>query len=552
MSEKSERLFWAMNDIRSETIDEAADAAPTAKGGTWMRWTALAAALALAAGIGSYLLPRMGGSSGNSGGGEAGGGGASTFLSYAGPILPLTLKEENANLTAVRDTTLDFAPWVPVWVSNEEEAASRADLTQEQRQEVLNDYNQWYPQGGYFRSSTDILVTDSYVLTNSSDVDQTVNVLYPFVGSLGELAGKTPSLTEDGRQLETTLHVGDYVGGFQGVFGGDGPSEEQLNLDPPTGWAGYQGLLSDGSYLQRALEDYPDLTGVPATVYQFTNAWGPEESDAIPNPSIRVTFDLHFEKTTVLSYGFHSMSRDEEQGKMGQGFSIREPGEHEYGAPYYLIVLGDDVRNMEIQGFVTGGWDTREQVEAGVDVRRYETDLDTILRTVTGMMFQSIQENRMADDLRMAGVDYDMYYGVFCRYLAAYGVLSGSPMARYDTGWLEDLDFDSVDRVFYLEAEVSVPAGGSVALAAVQNHAASFNYYCANTENQGVYGYDLVTRLGSNLTCTAQTATLEDRGQIEIVRQNFGFDLEKGIKTVPLDPDLEHCFLEVRRAKDGG
>ena len=65
-----------------------------------------------------------------------------------------------------------------------------------------------------------------------------------------------------------------------------------------------------------------------------------------------------------------------------------------------------------------------------------------------------------------------------------------------------------------------------------------------------MYGYDLVTKLGSNLVCTEQTATLEDRGLIQIVRQNFGFDLKNGVNTVPLDPDTEHYYLEVRRAAE--
>ena len=80
--------------------------------------------------------------------------------------------------------------------------------------------------------------------------------------------------------------------------------------------------------------------------------------------------------------------------------------------------------------------------------------------------------------------------------------------------------------------------------------AGSFDYACAHTKNRGVYGYDLVTELGSNLACTAQTATLADRGLITIVRQNFGFDLKNGVNTVPLDPDTEHYYLEVRRAAE--
>ena len=59
-------------------------------------------------------------------------------------------------------------------------------------------------------------------------------------------------------------------------------------------------------------------------------------------------------------------------------------------------------------------------------------------------------------------------------------------------------------------------------------------------------GYDMVTGLGSNLIFTGQTASLEDRGQIEIVRQNFGFDIENGIDEVELDMEEPHYYLEVR------
>ena len=79
---------------------------------------------------------------------------------------------------------------------------------------------------------------------------------------------------------------------------------------------------------------------------------------------------------------------------------------------------------------------------------------------------------------------------------------------------------------------------------------ASIDFACANTEHRGICGYDLVTELGSNLACTAQTATLADRGFIEIVRQNFGFDLENGVNTVTLDQAQEHYYLEVRRAAE--
>ena len=66
---------------------------------------------------------------------------------------------------------------------------------------------------------------------------------------------------------------------------------------------------------------------------------------------------------------------------------------------------------------------------------------------------------------------------------------------------------------------------------------------------QRIRGYDMVTTLDSNLSFTKQTAQLEDRGQIEIVRQNFGFDLANGINQVELDSSVPHYYLEVKERK---
>ena len=59
-----------------------------------------------------------------------------------------------------------------------------------------------------------------------------------------------------------------------------------------------------------------------------------------------------------------------------------------------------------------------------------------------------------------------------------------------------------------------------------------------------------MTRLGSTLDFTQQTAQLLDRGQIQIIRQNFGFDPENGITRVTLDEAEEHYYLEVTRAPE--
>ena len=513
-------------------------------------WMGACACLALIVGLGVGLytgrIPLPGGSAGGGGHDEA-----STFMSYAGPVFPLTLQEENDFITAQREITLDFAPWQREWVSNEEEVAAMEGLTDAERQEALEQQNEWFPDGGYYRSSDHILVTDAYTLTNPGDADQTVTVLYPFAASLGSLDEGLPALTLDGAALEAGLHVGSYAGGFRGVDGPDDP--RFLNLRQAGSWEDYRDVLSDGSYLQNALEAGPDVSAIPVTVYEFTDPYGPaRDGDAgIPNPSIRASFVLDYDETTVLTYGFHGARYDWEGGTMIQEFSIPMSWGREDG-PFYLLVLGEDIEDLTTGGYVTGGTDadTPTLEGCGVTVERYESDLDTMLREILTPEWEERSRSYYQDDLRLS-IDFETFYRAFLEHLLSYGVLSPQPVERYDGAWLEDMvqDVTVVDRVCWLEAEVTIPAGGSVTLTASMAKAASFDFACAHTANQGVKGYDLVTRLGSNLSCTAQTATLEDREQIQIVRQNFGFDLENGVNTVALDPEVEHYYLEVRRAE---
>ena len=551
----TEKLYEAITLIDDDLIDEAGTYTPKKrKIIPWKRWSALAACLVLVVGVGSAawlgLFDGMGASSADSSpNASAGEGvdGGSTFMSYAGPVFPLSTLENADGLTAQRDITLDFLPWAKVWLSNEENAASHTGLTEEERQAILDEYNEWYPEGGYYTSSTDLLVTDEYTLTNTTTEDKTVTLLYPFVSSLMDLDERLPTLTVDGTVTEPDLLYGLYAGGFQGVLGADDP-DGSANLEPLTSWEGYKALLADGTYLEAAMDAPVDFTQTPVIVYEFTDPQGPEESKSIPNPSVRVTFDMDYDKTTVLSYGFHSGSFDPENGTMGRGFSIPQSFQPDYGEPFYLIILGNDVENMEIDGFVTGGWDTQKKLDDfSVDVQRYETDLDSILRKAVSYIYDN-NSWQYGDNL---AVDFETYYALFRDYLTTYGILAEDCRDRYDFGMLEELsEVGSLDRVCYLQAQVTIPAGSTAEIRAVMQKAASFDFYCAHTDNQKVKGYDMVTQLGSTLAFTGQSATLLDRGLIEIVRQNFGFDLDADIKAVDLDLAKEHYYLEVKRIEN--
>ncbi len=530
MRKRRERLFGTLNEISEEKIDEAAPVEGK-KQFHWKRWTALAASLVLivGVGVGSYILfrPQLGDGSGIiAGSGGSGTNGTSTFMSYAGPVFPLTLKETDSAITAEREITLDFAPWVPVWLSNEEEVNSQVDLTPEQQKEALDGYNKLYPEGGRWLTSTDIQVTDAYTLTNTSQENKTISVLYPFVSSFTELDEHCPTLTTDGQELETTLCAGQYSNGYQGdtLFTESEPGS--ANLLDAHNWEDYKTMIEGTDYLKKVLTGWPDFSNVSVIVYEFTTPQAPKMDSTIRN-----SFNLDFSKTVVLSYGFNGTSQDREKGWMDKQFSILQGAQDQ--KPYYLIVVGEDIAPIDTQG----GWDTTQTIEADVTVRRYETNLEDALRTV----WQQHYGNGEGDSQ-----DFELFFGLMKDQLLVSGSLAADPMERSGTGSLEEMDIHNSNRVFYLAAEVTIPAGGSVQLTAKMTKAGSYDFYCSNPENQGINGYDMVTKLGSNLICIQQTALLEDHGQIEIVRQNFGFDLENGVDRVILDAEQEHYYLEVK------
>jgi hypothetical protein len=109
-----------------------------------------------------------------------------------------------------------------------------------------------------------------------------------------------------------------------------------------------------------------------------------------------------------------------------------------------------------------------------------------------------------------------------------------------------------MSRVFYLTAEVAIPAGGSVMLKADMIKQGSYDFYGARTGNESTTGYGMMTRLGSNLALRDTSAGLRGADRIEIVRQNFGFDPENGVLTVALNTDVPHYFIEVRGVAQGG
>ena len=525
---RAERLFRILGLVDENLIEEAVSASSPAAGKRRLplrRLAAAAACLAVICGIGlagRQFLTMGGSTSGGEAGvaepGDGGSGdgishtdgadGATVFMSYAGPVFPLTTAEPDTGLTAERTVTWDFAP------GTYEDGSPR----------------QW-----------GAAVTDDYVLTNPTDEDVTVTALYPFAGSLADLGTIAPAVMVDGVQTETALYAGAYTGGFRDAGEADGST---WNLAPPSSWTDYADLLESGNYLSQALGEAPALD-IPVTVYRFSDFTAPHETYDAATQAVEFTIDA--EETAVLSYGFNGLTQDPETGWRQYDYFVPDGvrGESELKL---LVVLGEDIGSYTLQGYANGAC---EDPIDGVSctVTREETTLDAVLTELCRW------ELNRADDASWPGLgqlSLSLYQRAAAEAISAHGLLADLPMDRYTDGRLDDFLWDVLvqDRVLYLSFPVTVPAGGSVTVSAELWKEPSYDYGCSGSENVGLQSYDLVTALGSTLEFTALNAALVHTDGVELVRQNLGFDLAGGTAQAALDPAEPHYDLEIRPLED--
>ncbi len=465
------------------------------------RWGSIAAVLCVVVAL-ALIVPQLGGRAGpGDGGGYTGHEGPTEFMSYEGPVLPLTAWEET-ELTAQRHITMDFSSYG-------------------------EDYG------------LDVLrIRDGYILMNPTDGEIIAMVSYPVAGSFRELPAITAKV--DGAQVETTLSAGMYSGDFRGA----GYETTSMNLHNITSWEGYHALLEDGSYMAEIPAETPALDDI-VIVYKISNI-SHSASEAATNPSINFAFDLP-KDAICLSYGFNGGRHDPEGGPNERHFSIPKDFNPDYGKPKYLIFLGEDISGYTMQGYTDGSCEPGKEMNATATVERYETTLGEILDECAAQFFDIVDAEYFDP-----AISKEMYLDQVRRHYALYGATGSDTKERYRGGYLEDIVSEVLHhkRVLYYTFPLTVPAGESVAVDVTTTKLPSYDFDCTGSPNAGIDGYDMVTQLGSPLTFTGQSAAIENYDFIDIVRQNFGFDPANGITEVELDMAQEHYYIEVREIKE--
>ncbi len=523
---REEKLLDAFGQIDEKLIEEAdpekkqSDNQSRNKKTVWLKWAAVAASVCLLVGLGTQLLRDNSGEKGGSSGNESG----TVFMSYAGPVFPLHSLTDTSGITAERNVDYDFSPYIPTTETMEVDG----------EEQFLHLYQ------------TESIVTDSYVLSNQTDSDVTLSLVYPFVSNFREGYQYLPAISIGGSEVETKIYAGKFSGYFYSAYGPGSNAADRRNISGSQQWQAFQTLLGDGQYLADALAPYPELDQ-EVIVYKLSNIAYDGTDKKATNPTLGFEFTIDEKNTIVFQYGSRGGRRDSRTGEWLQSYDIPEEGKRtpEDG---YLLVLGNDIRDVAVQGYRDGGCDKGEEI-TGVtaDIERYES---TLGKMVWQLLFEENRNKYWVEEEEYWDIASDeMLFGSLAELLYDYGGLSENPAERYYGGNLEDMWSETyhMKRVLYVSFNVTIPANSSVFVEASMRKDASFDYAGHGTERNG---YDLVTTLGSSLEFSNQTASVSNTEAIEIVHQNFGFHPAEGINKVTLDIKEPHYYMEIRRVKE--
>lgn len=525
---KNERLLDALEKIDEDLIAEAAPGnKPPKKSNSvvWMKWGTMAACACLIIGLGIFSIGRNAKPGDTAGSGSGGHESGSVFMSYAGPVFPLSILNDVAGIIAVRNIDFDFAAY----------------------ETKMKYYEVDGEQTGYQDYKTESLVTDSYLLSNTTDEDIVLTASYPFVGTFSNGYKWMPTISVDDSIIETRLYAGRFSGGFYSAHSLNTDKIDRSNIKSAGEWTDFQALLEDGSYIADAYAGYPQMNQ-KVTVYKLSNIAYDGLDETATNPTLGMEFKVTSSDTHILSYGSTGGRRDRETGEFQQCYHIPKENERDYGMDRYLIVLGEDITGLEVQGYRDGGCEEGEEIKGvTADVECFETTLGEIIWKLL------IEERELSyfDEEQIDIASDEILFGSIAELMYDYGLLSDNVAERYEWGSLEDMwtETYNMQRVMYVSFDVVIPANESVRVNASMRKDASFDFVGEGTDRNG---YDLVTRLGSKLEFSKQTASVSNTQFIEIIYQNFGFDLENGITQVEIDVNVPHYYMEVRKISSEG
>lgn len=492
---KEKKLFDAITEVKDHYIEEAETKKLTKRKINVTKWITVAASLILFIGLTSIFVVYKMSFGGNTGTGNSDGNRgmghdeSSLFMSYAGPVFPISFDEANKDIETKRTIIYDF--------SCEDENSRRVWGTN---------------------------INDNYVFSNTLKESNSIHAIYPFLGSYNDLQEQMPVIKVDGQIASMELYVGDSL--------------DYLNFQELKGWEEYKQLLENTNYQESALELFEGLLE-PVTVYLLSSdQLAPEEYRAATQS---ISFTIDPEKTTILEYGFEGGHYGDD-GFRRLSYSVPNDLQGQNGLKA-LVVIGEDIVDYELEGYKNGATEEGNELEGiSATVTREESDLVEIVEQLVESFIVKYEDKSFLMDKK------DLILTSVLDEIVRAGLLTKTD-SNYMREWkLEDLMASTLEtkRIFYTIFDVNILAQKQVEVSVQLFKEPSFDDISSSANNEGIQGYDLVTQLGTNIYFSDISAEIVNYDSIEIVRQNMGFDLLNNVTKVALDATLEHYYLEIK------
>ncbi len=352
------------------------------------------------------------------------------------------------------------------------------------------------------------VITDTYELINTSGEEVTVELAYGFEGQFTDPQEQFPEITVDGVSAQTEILASVDADG---------------SLHRAGNWETYKQVLLEQAPLDCALTTAA-VPEMPVTMVRLSEfVYRTPHSDA----QVFVGAEFALPEGTVVWTPHFDMTRQEQE--LWQVYGREE-----------VVLYFSGTMPGEITPVVNAGYNVTESSIMAVEaahVERSEADLAACLRS------EAEKYDFWADN---AGYPNPGCLTTELLYDGALKLLS-DPDYRNPSGEIQAFSsvfYDVVSdiRILYQVFSVTVPAGESVTVEAVFTQEPSTDFAGPRKYREG---YDMATTFGSCLSFSEQTASVTNEENIEIVKQNFGFDLKRNITSVELDLKVERYYLDV-------
>jgi hypothetical protein len=411
------------------------------------------------------------------------GSGSGDFQSYRGPVLPMTSLNGVEGVDVDRNVDFDFSPY-----------------------QKGKDYSTLGKGAAG--------ITDTYVLRNTTNEPKTLDLVYGFQGQFIDYPEEFPTITVNGTEIipatYATLDTNRLVWNAE-------------NFDE------YSRILEENDFLSIALQK-PDELNIPVTAYHFTDLEY-NGTEVLDYPMFTLRFEAD-EETTIWTYIADEFGT-EEDGKQRMMFRV-DRGE------VWVFTVGGVINELECGG----NRDYNVTESSAIDGVTY--NLETYETSLTDVIYDFAQ---VYDFWAIEGQDTYPNSGVMTPELLAAGAIKR--IQANDFGETT-LTIKLIDALFhdvitepcmmYHLFPVELGPSSSVTVQASFVQEPSLDISGSQEYREG---YELATKLGSDLTFIELTSSLSNTESIQLGNQNFGFDLEKGITEVTLDLLEERYYLEV-------